>query len=156
MLPSLSHLLFVGAVVDAAAISSSSSSLNPRTVLTTTTVSTATLPIGSANTTARAEAIEVKREGWGYGPSKLGVTSFYPNGTLGDARSESDQAGFLILEDEIEELASNDLVLVEEALVNFTFTCADIIYLTRYAGRRHHYHRRLQSALRRSMVDIST
>lgn len=49
-----------------------------------------TLPQYAVNHTARAADIEVKREGWIYGPSIAGNTSYYPNGTLGNAATEAD------------------------------------------------------------------
>lgn len=122
MVLSLLPLLFLGAVVvDAAAIASSSpQSLEVRNI---TELDIAVLPFGKANTTARAEAIEVKREGWDYGPSKLGNNSYYPNGTLGDARSMSDQALFLVIQEAIEGIVEGDLETAEVALVSL---CSDL------------------------------
>lgn len=38
----------------------------------------------------RAAGLRAKREGWAYGPSIAGNTSFYPIGTLGDAAVKAD------------------------------------------------------------------
>lgn len=120
MVLSLSHILFLSVAIDAAAIAPSFPSIKSRnTIANTTTANTTSLPIGASNTTARAAAINIKREGWGYGPSKLGNNSYYPNGSLGDARSVSDQALFTVIQDVIEEVVDGDLELAEEVLVTF-------------------------------------
>lgn len=48
------------------------------------------LPQYNINSSARVAGIEAKREGWVYGPSIAGNTSFYPTGSLGDAAVEAD------------------------------------------------------------------
>ncbi|KAL9627743.1 MAG: hypothetical protein Q9164_007506, partial [Protoblastenia rupestris] len=52
----------------------------------------AVLPMMDADPTSRAQSIETKRRGFLYGPSKLGNTSFYPTGPLGDERVQRDLA----------------------------------------------------------------
>lgn len=44
----------------------------------------ATVPKKASDPSARAAAITTTRAGFVYGPSKLGNTSFFPTGTIGD------------------------------------------------------------------------
>lgn len=48
------------------------------------------LPQFAVNGSSRVADIQAKREGWAYGPSIAGNTSFYPTGSLGDAAVEAD------------------------------------------------------------------
>ncbi|KAK7747564.1 hypothetical protein SLS62_009063 [Diatrype stigma] len=73
------------AVVDGVAVPPSARSLTKRQGQ-----DVFSLPQYAVNGTARAADIEVKREGWIYGPSIAGNTSYYPNGTLGNAATAAD------------------------------------------------------------------
>ena len=49
-----------------------------------------TLPQFDGHDKMRVAGLRAKREGWAYGPSIAGNTSFYPIGTLGDAAVKAD------------------------------------------------------------------
>ena len=48
------------------------------------------LPQFDGDRELRIAGLEEKRQGWAYGPSIAGNTSFYPTGTLGEAAIEAD------------------------------------------------------------------
>ncbi|KAK0103807.1 hypothetical protein ONS95_005806 [Cadophora gregata] len=80
------------------------------------TVTVASLPQFS-NSTARLEAINTKREGWLYGPSLLGNASFFPTGSLGTARMQTDMALFAAESAYISPKAQADLAAVQSAVL---------------------------------------
>ncbi|KAH7397536.1 lipoxygenase [Cadophora sp. MPI-SDFR-AT-0126] len=80
------------------------------------TVTAASLPQFS-NITARLEAINIKREGWLYGPSILGNASFFPTGALGTARMQADMALFSVESAYIGPKAQADLAAVQAAVI---------------------------------------
>jgi hypothetical protein len=51
----------------------------------------ASLPQYDSNPAARAAAVAAKKAGYLYGPSLIGNASFYPSGTLGNARVMADR-----------------------------------------------------------------
>lgn len=79
------------------------------------TVIEASLPQFS-NITARLEAISIKRQGWLYGPSLLGNASFFPTGSLGIARMQSDMGLFAIDNAYISSREQADLLAVQQAV----------------------------------------
>jgi hypothetical protein len=54
-----------------------------------------TLPANDTESDARAEAIQVKRDTFIYGPSVAGNTSFWPTGSLGDSTVQSQFAALV-------------------------------------------------------------
>ena len=57
------------------------------------------LPQFDGDRELRVAGLNEKRQGWAYGPSIAGNTSFYPTGTLGDAAVEADnEAAFAFRE----------------------------------------------------------
>ncbi|KAK2629831.1 hypothetical protein QTJ16_000651 [Diplocarpon rosae] len=76
----------------------------------------ATPQFSITNLTARAEAINVKRAGWLYGPSLLGNASYFPTGALAGARIQNDIALFQVDSAYIMSAAQADLALAKEAV----------------------------------------
>ncbi len=85
----LSSLLFVSVAVDAAAIASAGHELQARDTTSNDTQPLA-LPMSSGDPAQRAQEIQLKRQGYLYGPSVMGNSSFFPTGTLGDAMVQRD------------------------------------------------------------------
>ncbi len=69
-----------------------------------------------SNSTARADAIAIKRQGWLYGPSLLGDASFFPTGALGGSRITSDIVQFRVDSAYITAASDTDLALVQQAI----------------------------------------
>jgi hypothetical protein len=98
MLLKLLYLGCIGTVVTAAATPWSSEA-RTKTDITKTSVQRrqelqeATLPMNDADRAERAREIETTRSGFLYGPSRLGNTSFYPAGPLGNAVVQADVEG---------------------------------------------------------------
>ncbi|KAI0554027.1 lipoxygenase [Xylaria curta] len=82
-------ILYAGVAVDAAAIQGSMWSRGGSHV-NRAAVNPYSLPSLDVDVSTRAEALRVKREGWQYGPSIAGNTSFYPIGTLADVTTKAD------------------------------------------------------------------
>ena len=85
-------LLFLGIAViaiDAVAIAPAGHELHARNVTTNDTQPLA-LPTNSRDPARRAQEIQLKRQGYLYGPSLMGNSSFFPTGTLGDAMVQRD------------------------------------------------------------------
>ena len=74
------------------------------------------LPQHDSDPTARSQAILVKRQGYLYGPSLIGNSSFFISGNLGVARMDADIVQFSIDEDYVNGTVSQDLLLVEGAV----------------------------------------
>lgn len=85
----LSSVLCAGVAVQAAAIQGSRLPRGgPHSIRQTG--NPYSLPALSSDLSARANDVQVKREGWQYGPSIAGNTSFYPVGTLADVATKAD------------------------------------------------------------------
>jgi hypothetical protein len=80
-----------------------------------------TIPQNDCNSTARAEAILVKRQGYLYGPSLLGNASFFPTGSLADVLIENDIALFEQDEGQLNALIASDFQLAEGAVIAVCF-----------------------------------
>ncbi|KAK5629358.1 hypothetical protein RRF57_005073 [Xylaria bambusicola] len=88
----LPSILCAGIAVEAAAIRGGSHISRPAE-------DRYTLPSLSVDVSARAEALRVKREGWQYGPSIAGNTSFYPIGALADVATKADTNALFTFQD---------------------------------------------------------
>src|SRR6187402_2184980 len=97
-------LIALGATANAAAVPL----LSPAT-------KAATLPQFD-NTTSRAAAIRVKREGYLYGPSLLGNSSFFPTGSLAAVRIQADVAQFEVDSTLVTANSDKDLAAVQETI----------------------------------------
>ncbi|KAH7346897.1 putative arachidonate 5-lipoxygenase [Rhexocercosporidium sp. MPI-PUGE-AT-0058] len=102
------------------------------------TVIEASLPQFS-NITARLEAISIKRQGWLYGPSLLGNASFFPTGSLGIARMQSDMGLFALDSAYVGPRAQADLLAVQQAVaanggLNSLEDYANVLYNGQWLG----------------------
>ncbi len=77
----------------------------------------ACLPQQDSNQNARAAAVTVRAKGFIYGPSLIGEAAPFPNGTLGNARTQYDMALWGTDRAEIDNRVAADAALVEAAIV---------------------------------------
>ena len=66
---------------------------------------------------ARAAAVAIRDQGFIYGPSLIGDAAFFPNGTLGNARTQYDMALWGTDRAEIDNRVAADAALIQAAIV---------------------------------------
>ncbi|KAH8096629.1 lipoxygenase [Cristinia sonorae] len=76
----------------------------------------ATVPRKDPNPKARAAAVAARDEGFIYGPSLIGQAAFFPNGTLGNARTQHDMDLWAIDRATIDGFVAKDVEAVSAAL----------------------------------------
>lgn len=94
--------------------------------------SPASLPQDASDPDTRAAGVAERNEGFVYGPSLIGDAAFFPNGTLGNARTQADYDIWSVDRAEIDKLIEEDVVSVQEAIVavshgmvqNFSTPCS--------------------------------
>lgn len=69
----------------------------------------------------RAAAVEVRNKGFTYGPSLIGEAAFFPNGTLGNARSKADYDLWAVDRKEIDSRITKDVEAVQAAIKGVSF-----------------------------------
>lgn len=75
-----------------------------------------TLPQNDPNPKSRAAAVQVRNEGFVYGPSLIGEAAPFPNGTLGNARAKADYAVWQVDREEIDARIAKDVKAVTAAI----------------------------------------
>lgn len=121
MLLKLLYLGCIGTVVTAAATPWSAEA-RTKTDITKTSIQRrqelqeATLPMNDADRAERAREIETTRSGFLYGPSRLGNTSFYPAGPLGNAVVQADVEGGRVDAAAILKAVREDLAAVNKTM----------------------------------------
>ncbi|KAH8103496.1 lipoxygenase [Cristinia sonorae] len=76
----------------------------------------AKLPQYDPNRKARAAAVAVRNEGFIYGPSLIGEAAFFPNGTLGNARTAHDMDVWTLDREMIDVFVAQDVQAVSAAI----------------------------------------
>lgn len=74
------------------------------------------LPQFDANPSARAAGVSARDAGFTYGPSLIGNASYFPNGTLGNARQEADMALWQVDRDYIDQATAKDVASLTQFL----------------------------------------
>jgi len=77
---------------------------------------TATLPQADKDKSARAKEVAASRVGFVYGPSLIGQAAFFPNGTLGNARTKADYALWMLDRAVIDAAVQSDAALTGQAI----------------------------------------
>jgi len=93
------------------------------------------LPQLDSDPAARAQAIQVKGQGYLYGPALLGGP-FFPSGSLGQTLIQNDLALFAVDEGYINASINNDILLVEQAIGAVNSTLILIFCWTHFAIER--------------------
>lgn len=82
---------------------------------------TATLPQSDAKPKERAASVAAQFQGFIYGPSLIGQASFFPNGTLGNARVNDDMALWQLDRTQIKKAMGADVAAATKAIQTVNF-----------------------------------
>ena len=85
--------------------------------------SPACLPQNDADQSGRAAAVEIRNQGYIYGPSLIGEAAPFPNGTLGNARAQADMDLWTLDRAEIDNRTAIDVAAVTDAITKVSVTC---------------------------------
>ncbi|KAI1397740.1 Lipoxygenase [Hypoxylon fuscum] len=78
--------------------------------------SPACLPQHDDDTQSRVDEVAAKQEGFVYGPSLIGQAAAFPNGTLGNARAQSDMDLWNVDREEIDSAVAKDVEIIQKAI----------------------------------------
>lgn len=78
----------------------------------------ACIPQLDPNKKARADGVAVRNAGFIYGPSLIGQAAFFPNGTLGNARSAADMALWEVDRAIIDDDIAADVTKIQAAITS--------------------------------------
>jgi hypothetical protein len=82
---------------------------------------TATIPQSDPDPKARAAAVAERAAGFIYGPSLIGEAAFFPNGTLGNKRTQDDMDLWAKDREMIDGLIAKDVASIQAALQAVSF-----------------------------------
>lgn len=122
MLSHLSFLLCTGVAVGVAVGISTGEQLHPQalsqrsTNASSNTTQQLVLPMNDPNASQRAQDIQTKQQGYLYGPSLMGNSSWFPSGPLGEAMIKRDAALFKTDLDFVKAEAARDIKSAGAAL----------------------------------------
>lgn len=94
--------------------------------------SPACLPQSDSDQDARAREVATRKAGFIYGPSLIGQAAPFPNGTLGNARSQYDMDLWNVDRTAIDNAVAEDVKAIQaaiEAVSNVPWFKKDIIYI---------------------------
>lgn len=82
----------------------------------TSDTTSATIPQDDPDPEKRATGVAARNEGFVYGPSLIGEAAFFPNGTLGNARTAADMELWGVDREEIDKRVGADVEAIQVAI----------------------------------------
>lgn len=141
MLPHLSYLLCAGVAVGTAATILTREQLHPQALHqrsidgSPNTTQQLVLPMNDPNPSQRAQDIQTKQQGYLYGPSVMGNSSWFPSGPLGEAMIKRDAAVFKTDLDFVIAEAARDMKVADAALAAVSMSAQVFMILSDTSNR---------------------